>query len=1139
MVDVVVNPTVEMQIREENHESVGVNENTLIDVMNVVVLDGDGAASSHFFTDEASTARKGKKSKPQIEKKARQPRKKKMSVEDLARIESERSTEQGDLQVDSQESSGIPDPATGTSVAVEVPPPLIEVRNQAVISPSNFSQVLIGKQIPKSATAVAKSLVLPAQVQDKIDYYKMKACALVDELDILHSKTVGFETDRDMNLQSVVSEAVNLLCKCLTDNTEQKNTEVEMDNDTSALVSNPSEAAANALCAVLSEPIDPLLASLTKVVYCIVQGSTDPLSQVVTRVRETLSNVMHQALEAIKNSTADKDEGAWNPKLSDISSLLLTRFPDSRVLQGIFNPESHIIGDEVKGAAIRECYGIRSRDAITFENSDVMSIWCWEVIKTSSFSSSEFTIVKECQSNRRRYGRAVKSFMATVEHLEKSASLDDSKVQDAEAKASKAVAEVERAKQKRLEIEHKKMADRAEKAKREELKEQKLREKEEQLKKKKEDAAREAAMVAEKKRENEARVAEEKAAIAAEKKLEEEKLAKKLEKQRNMMQNFLLSKSARNSSSTAFEKSDVSTSNGLDFTESAHSKKRLFDGDTFEKTVIRGSLPRNEVLRMHRERYSEEAKVLPKKKKRKVVIQVPVEVAGDAFGADTYTELVDKTIDGKMKLFQFHEYERTRYWGTISKRSSIVNGRTFFKKDESLRNYDIDSAEEWEDDEEVGEDIIDSEDDNDGEEPNEPNELVYDDFFRHDDDFGSDVDEETGECRRPIVPRATIVGKSVAGPRFIYSSPVQHDVRMKGESISPLNNIIKDSVCTHVAFNLDGCGNIINCEDSDKDVDRLLPFYTVVYPAVVDGGSFLLSSAPTGETVPTIGAAESAIDNANVDKTKALSLDQSRVFASFVHGKKWGLDKLVDALKVDFPELSKNFIRRNISEIALKEKGTDGVGSLRWVIKTEIISNLQLELPGLDYTPQKKKRITPILTMAPTSTLFPTPSVADISQGAGGEITAPQIVSPPVLPCESSNVAVKEPAIEQPIAVSVAKPKTSKKVTTVKLVGPKATITSFFENPKSATKSTSGSSETLLDASMGAEILSPDRSLVVNCQDGGSPLDFDVFDRLVGTPSATPYVKKRPDQTKEIPHSTELFGQDNDDDVMLLDMSSP
>lgn len=53
----------------------------------------------------------------------------------------------------------------------------------------------------------------------------------------------------------------------------------------------------------------------------------------------------------------------------------------------------------------------------------------------------------------------------------------------------------------------------------------------------------------------------------------------------------------------------------------------------------------------------------PKAKRRKIKIQVPVEVGGgDAFGAETYTEIVDKYVDGKMKLFQFHEYEKVKYW---------------------------------------------------------------------------------------------------------------------------------------------------------------------------------------------------------------------------------------------------------------------------------------------------------------------------------------------------------------------------------------------------------------------------------------------------------------------------------------------
>jgi hypothetical protein len=60
--------------------------------------------------------------------------------------------------------------------------------------------------------------------------------------------------------------------------------------------------------------------------------------------------------------------------------------------------------------------------------------------------------------------------------------------------------------------------------------------------------------------------------------------------------------------------------------------------------------------------------------------------------------------------------------------------RRCFVKDWSLFNYDYDSEAEWEDEEE-GEDLLQSDDGSD----NAPDELQYDDFFRRDEDLGSDA----------------------------------------------------------------------------------------------------------------------------------------------------------------------------------------------------------------------------------------------------------------------------------------------------------------------------------------------------------------------------------------------------------------
>jgi hypothetical protein len=59
----------------------------------------------------------------------------------------------------------------------------------------------------------------------------------------------------------------------------------------------------------------------------------------------------------------------------------------------------------------------------------------------------------------------------------------------------------------------------------------------------------------------------------------------------------------------------------------------------------------------------------------------------------------------------------------------------------------------------------------------------------------------------------------------------------------------------------------------------------------------------------------------------------------FLHGKKDGMDKLVVAFFTEHPvvanTISKNYLRNKISEIADKQKHTDGYGTLRWIVKPE------------------------------------------------------------------------------------------------------------------------------------------------------------------------------------------------------------
>ena len=65
-------------------------------------------------------------------------------------------------------------------------------------------------------------------------------------------------------------------------------------------------------------------------------------------------------------------------------------------------------------------------------------------------------------------------------------------------------------------------------------------------------------------------------------------------------------------------------------------------------------------------------------------------------------------IKRKMKLLQFHDNYRPAYYGTWSKVSRVVTPKQPLAKDSAAFDYEVDSDEEWEE-EEPGESISHSE----------------------------------------------------------------------------------------------------------------------------------------------------------------------------------------------------------------------------------------------------------------------------------------------------------------------------------------------------------------------------------------------------------------------------------------------
>ncbi|XP_012585346.1 PREDICTED: chromatin assembly factor 1 subunit A isoform X2 [Condylura cristata] len=108
---------------------------------------------------------------------------------------------------------------------------------------------------------------------------------------------------------------------------------------------------------------------------------------------------------------------------------------------------------------------------------------------------------------------------------------------------------------------------------------------------------------------------------------------------------------------------------------------------------------------------------------------------------------------GRMKLLQFSENHRPAYWGTWNKKTTVIRPRDPWAQDRSLLDYEVDSDDEWEE-EEPGESLSHSEGDD-------------------DDDVGDDEDEDDGF----FVPHGYL--SEDEGVTEECADPENHKVRQK------------------------------------------------------------------------------------------------------------------------------------------------------------------------------------------------------------------------------------------------------------------------------------------------------------------------------------------------------------------------
>ncbi|KAL1783292.1 chromatin assembly factor 1 subunit A [Sigmodon hispidus] len=108
---------------------------------------------------------------------------------------------------------------------------------------------------------------------------------------------------------------------------------------------------------------------------------------------------------------------------------------------------------------------------------------------------------------------------------------------------------------------------------------------------------------------------------------------------------------------------------------------------------------------------------------------------------------------GRMKLLQFSENHRPAYWGTWNKKTAVIRPRNPWAQDKNLLDYEVDSDDEWEE-EEPGESLSHSEGD-------------------EDDDMGEDEDEDDGF----FVPHGYL--SEDEGVTEECADPENHKVRQK------------------------------------------------------------------------------------------------------------------------------------------------------------------------------------------------------------------------------------------------------------------------------------------------------------------------------------------------------------------------
>lgn len=563
-----------------------------------------------------------------------------------------------------------------------------------------------------------------------------------------------------------------------------------------------------------------------------------------------------------------------------------------------------------------------------FEDDSNTRIWRWEILTVDIFPSEVLADVKKARSARKKVAshwtatsrliQAISSVEAAIGNPEKHPNYDKemAKVSQCEEKVLKFEREAEK----------KKMAEQAKRLKEQELEAKKLekelekeRKKQEAEQKKQEQEAKknEAAKARdEAKRKREA----EKVEKAEAKKAEEEKKVKTLNKQKSCFMSFFAGppKKKSRTSSDASEGDDAKVKTAPNSpAKDDDASPEGFNVKEFRSMINGGyQSSKRQTVPMTQSR---------KRRTGKIGLTVYITVQpeeGFGFDAQPFAEQQRVQVSNRYRFLSFHEDCRPAYYGTWTKKSNIVTGRTPFGKDGKYLDYDYDSEAEWEEgDDEIGEDIEDEDKCKDDEDDEGDARIYdYDDGFCVADDRYLDSEDDVDDETKALHKKKLQNGEAALGSTVLIVAPALGGL--------PAVDVSKSKVVVEGCDKEEGMKQL----SIHKGIELCSPNVCLdAFPPLLVDETQVESATPTN-------------GDSNAQKDEYTD-DEMRLMASFIHHCELNSkEKIIEDLRTKHPNVFTNRAKamRKLDSIAVKQRFNHSTG-VYWEVNRPVLEQLGLK----------------------------------------------------------------------------------------------------------------------------------------------------------------------------------------------------